>query len=163
MGERGRDEAIYFDDAVVGQRMELGTTSVDEASILRFANEFDPQAFHIDKEAAARSIYGGLIASGWHTCSIAKRLLCDGFLSSPVAMGSPGVDEIRWRMPVRAGDRLTGYATVLEARSSRSKPDRGIIVTQVELHNQRGDVVLTMRAMAFMKRRGASEQAVAVD
>jgi acyl dehydratase len=146
---------VYFEDAVVGQRRQFGSYTIAEDEILRFAREFDPQPFHVDKALAEKSVYGGLIASGWHTCAIAMRAICDGFLSGAAAMGSPGVDEIRWRAPVRAGDRLTCYGTVLEARPSRSKPDRGVIVTQTEMVNQRGEIVMTMRGMTLMRRRPA--------
>jgi len=145
----------YFEDFAVGETVDLGQCSVSEEEILEFALRFDPQRFHIDAEHAKKTPYGGLIASGWHTCAIAMRAICDGFLSGAAAMGSPGVDEIRWRAPVRAGDRLTCYGTVLEARPSRSKPDRGVIVTQTEMVNQRGEIVMTMRGMTLMRRRPA--------
>jgi acyl dehydratase len=144
----------YFEDAVVGQRREFGSFTIGEDDIVRFGREFDPQPFHIDKAAAAKSPYGGLIASGWHTCALAMRAMCDGFLNSAAAMGSPGIDEIRWRTPVRPGDTLTCYGTVLEARPSRSKPDRGVVVTQTEMVNQHGEVAMTMRGMTLMRRRG---------
>jgi acyl dehydratase len=144
----------YFEDAVVGLRREYGSVTIHEDDIVRFAREFDPQPFHIDEGAAARSPYGGLIASGWHTCALAMRTICDGFLVRAAALGSPGVDEIRWRTPVRPGDTLTCYGTVLEARPSRSKPDRGVVVTQTEMVNQRGEVAMTMRGMTLMRRRG---------
>jgi acyl dehydratase len=143
----------YFEDAVVGARDELGTHTVTEDEILRFAREFDPQPFHVDPEAAERSMYGGVIASGWHTCALAMRSLCDGFLLHAAALGSPGVDEIRWHKPVRPGDTLTCFNTVLEARPSRSKPDRGVVVSKTEMVNQSGEVVMTMRGMTMIGRR----------
>jgi acyl dehydratase len=143
----------YFEDAVVGQRRQYASYTIGEEEIMRFANEFDPQPFHIDKAAAAKSPYGGLIASGWHTCALAMRAVCDGHLAKAAAMGSPGVDEIRWRVPVRPGDTLTCFVTVIEARPSRSKPDRGVVVSQTEMLNQNGEVVMTMRGMTLMRRR----------
>jgi acyl dehydratase len=148
------EEALsYFEDAVIGRRNEVGTHTITAEEIVRFAGEFDPQPFHVDPEAAARSPYGGLIASGWHTCALAMRAICDGFLRNAASFGSPGVDEIRWRRPVRPGDTLTCFSTVLEARPSRSKPDRGIVVSQTEMVNQRGETVMTMRGMSLMRRR----------
>jgi acyl dehydratase len=144
----------YFEDAVVGLRREYGSVTINQDDIVRFAREFDPQPFHLDADAAARSPYGGLIASGWHTCALAMRAICDAFLVRAAALGSPGIDEIRWRTPVRPGDTLTCYGTVLEARPSRSKPDRGVVVTQTEMVNQRGEVAMTMRGMTLMRRRG---------
>jgi acyl dehydratase len=144
----------YFEDAVVGLRREYGSVTIHHDDIVRFAREFDPQPFHVDEAAAARSPYGGLIASGWHTCALAMRAICDSFLVRAAALGSPGVDEIRWRTPVRPGDTLTCYGTVLEARPSRSKPDRGVVVTQTEMVNQHGEVAMTMRGMTLMRRRG---------
>ncbi len=150
------EKTVYFEDFVVGQRRELGARSVTEDEIVRFARDFDPQPFHTDPEAAKASIYGGLIASGWHTCSLLMRILCDSYLLDTASMGSPGVDEIRWRKPVRPGDTLTAFSTVKEARISQSKPDRGVIVSESELLNQHGDVVLTMRGMNLIRRRPAA-------
>ncbi len=147
----------YFEDSVVGTRREFGSHAVTEDEILRFAREFDPQPFHIDREAAKRSMYGGLIASGWHTCAIAMRLLVDGSLSHAAAAGSPGVDEIRWLRPVRPGDVLSLSSTVVEARASRSKPDLGIVISQSEMVNQEGALVMTMRGTTLMRRRPAAD------
>jgi len=145
----------YFEDAVVGARRELGRHTISEEEIVRFAREFDPQRFHVDRAAAERTPYGGLIASGWHTCALAMRSVVDGMLSRTAALGSPGVDEIRWHRPVRPGDRLVFYNTVLETRASRSKSDRGIVVARTEGVNQNGDVVMSMRGMTLMLRRPA--------
>ncbi len=146
---------LYFEDFPAGVRRELGRCSVSEEEIVRFAREFDPQPFHIDKAAAEASAFGGLIASGWHTCSLLMRLICEGFLLDSASLGSPGIDEIRWRKPVRPDDTLTLYATLLEARPSASKPDRGVLINDLELQNQNGEIVLTMRAMNILRRRPA--------
>jgi len=143
----------YFEDAVPGKRRELGRHTVSEEEIVRFAREFDPQPFHTDPEAAAGSHFGGIIASGWHTCSLAMRSIVDGYLRHSAALGSPGIDEIRWKRPVRAGDTLTFYNTVLEVRPSSSKPDRGVVIAQTEAVNQDGVTVMTMRGMTMMQRR----------
>jgi len=145
----------YFEDFPVGMRRELGSHAVTEDDILRFAREFDPQPFHIDKAAGEASIFGGLIASGWHTCAIVMRLICDGFLLDSASLGSPGVDEIRWKKPVRPGDTLTLFGTTTDARGSTRKPDRGVLTNDMELRDQHGDVVLTMRAMTMLRRRPA--------
>lgn len=143
----------YFDDLAAGETVALGTTTVSEAEILAFARDFDPQPFHIDPEAAARSPYGGLIASGWHTCSLFMRLLATGFLNDTASLGSPGIDELRWPRPVRPGDTLAGELEILEARPSASRPDRGILRSRGVMTNGDGDVVLTLLATNFVGRR----------
>ena len=122
---------------------------------MAFAKEFDPQVFHLDEEAAKHTIYGGLLASGWHTGSLMMRLLYDGLLKDTVSLGSPGIDEMRWLQPVRPGDTLTARLTVLECIPSRSKHDRGIIRSLVELRNQRGEVVVTVKGLSLLGRRPA--------
>ena len=113
-----------------GHRVEFGPFEVDEAEVIDFGQRFDPQPFHVDPIAAAAGPYGGLIASGWHTCAL-MRLLAEQYLSPASSLGSPGIDELRWILPVRPGDTLTLKTTVREARQSRSKPDRGLIRTHV--------------------------------
>jgi acyl dehydratase len=147
---------FYFEDFPIGERRELGTRTVTEDEIVRFARDFDPQVFHVDKAAAEASFFGGIIASGWHTCSIAMRLICDGFLLDSASLGSPGVDEIRWKKPVRPGDSLTLFGTTTIAKPSTSKPDRGVLTNAMELVNQHGDVVMTMKAMTMIGRRPAA-------
>jgi len=146
---------LYFEDFEVGSRRELGSYLVTEEELLAFARQYDPQPFHIDKEAAAKSIYGGLISSGWMTCSIMMRLLVLSTTGKSASMGSPGVDEIRWIKPVYAGDTLTVVLNVLDTRPSQSKPDRGIVHTQWEATNQRGELVCTVKGMGMYGRRPA--------
>jgi acyl dehydratase len=143
----------YYEDFAVGDVIELGSRTIGKEQILAFAREFDPQYFHTDEDAAKRSIYGGLVASGWHTGSLAMRLLYEGFVQHIVSMGSPGVDELHWLKPVRPGDTLSGRYTVLETVPSRSKPDRGIVRGLTELRNQHGEVVLTVKGMSLIGRR----------
>lgn len=143
----------YFEDFEVGKTINAGSRTVTEEEIVAFATQFDPQPFHVDQAAAAQSIYGGVIASGWHTCGMMMRLMVDSFICESASMGSPGIDEIRWVKPVRGGDTLTVTATVLEARPSTSKPDRGVIVTRWEAQNQHGEVVATIKGMGMYKRR----------
>ncbi len=143
----------YFEDYVVGRSTEHGSVLVEEAEVVEFARRFDPQPFHVDREAAADGPFGGLIASGWHTCALMMRLLAQEYLSPVSSLGSPGIDELRWLLPVRPGDRLTLRTTVEEARPSRSKPDRGLVRTRVELVNGAGDVVLRLHAMNLIRTR----------
>lgn len=143
----------YFEDFEVGKTIEVGKRTLTEEEVLDFATKFDPQPFHVDKAAAEKSIYGGIIASGWHTCAIMMRLMVDGILRDSSSMGSPGLEEIRWIKPVRPGDTLTVSTTVLESRPSTSKPDRGVVVTQWEARNQHGDLVATVKGMGMYKRR----------
>ena len=145
----------YFDDYAPGATYECGSVSVEEANIIAFAKEFDPQPFHVDPVAAAAGPYGGLIASGWHTAAIVMRLLVDNYLSAEASLGSAGLDELRWPHPVRPGDTLRARATVIESRRSLSKPDRGIIKTLVEAVNQDGRTVMRATAINFLLVRPA--------
>ncbi|HLS98504.1 MAG: MaoC family dehydratase [Porticoccaceae bacterium] len=143
----------YFEDYVPGSVHATGEILVDEAEVLRFARAYDPQPFHTDPAAAAAGPFGGLIASGFHTGAMVMRLLVDHFLSAVAGMGSPGLDEVRWPRPVRPGDRLRVRVAVEEARRSRSKPDRGVVIAGVEARNQHGEPVMTFRATLFVACR----------
>ena len=121
--------------------------------MLAFAKQFDPQPMHVDPVAAAQGPFGGLIASGWHTSGLMMRLFVDHYLSSVASLASPGVDELKWLQPVRPGDTLRIRVTVTEARRSRSKPDRGIVRTFIEVLNQRGETVSTINAMNLLRCR----------
>jgi acyl dehydratase len=144
----------FFEDYIPGAVYEFGSISVEEAEIISFAKRFDPQPFHTDPEAAAKSMYGGLIASGWHTASLMMRLVVDHYLSHVASLGSPGVDELRWLNPVKPGDTLSIRVTVTETRRSRSKPDRGVLHSFCESLNQHGQVVMTMKAINLLACRG---------
>ncbi len=143
----------YFEDYVVGTVHGFGSITVEEAEVIEFGRRFDPQPFHTDAEAARQSIYGNLIASGWHTAGLMMRLLVEHYLSPGASLGSPGVDELRWLKPVRPADVLSVRVTVVEAAVSRSKPDRGLVRSQVEVLNQHGEVVMTMKAMNLFRCR----------
>jgi acyl dehydratase len=143
-------ENRYFEDYVAGSVHEFGTVVVEEAEVIAFARRFDPQPFHIDPEAAKDSMFGSLIASGWHTGSLMMRLVVDHYLSSVASLGSPGVDELRWLKPVRPGDELSVRVTIVETKRSRSKPDRGIIHSFMEVLNQAGETVMSMKGVNFM-------------
>jgi acyl dehydratase len=146
----------YFEDYVPGSVFEYGTIAVTQAEIIQFAKKFDPQGIHIDAEAAAGGPFGGLIASGWHTASMMMRLLVDNFISKVAALASPGVDELRWIRPVRPGDRLRIRVTVVEARRSRSRPDRGLVRTAIEVLNQKEEVAMSLNAMHLIRCRKIS-------
>lgn len=147
----------YFEDYTVGAVYEYGHITVTEAQIVEFARRFDPQPIHTDPRFAATGPFGGLIASGWHTAGILMRLVADHYLSRVASLASPGVDELRWPAPVRPGDALRLRATTLQARPSRSKPDRGIVHTKAELLNQDDQVVLQLVAMNLILRRPAHD------
>jgi acyl dehydratase len=135
---------------------ELGPTEpVTSAAIVEFARQFDPQAFHTDEAAAGRSSFGGLVASGWHTCGLAMRLYVDGVLRRTASLGSPGVEKVRWTRPVRPGDVLRLRVEVLEARASESKPHLGLVRSLWRMTNQAGEIVLEMEGWGMFRRRGA--------
>ena len=140
----------YFEDYVPGVAHDCGSVSIDQAGIVAFGKEFDPQSFHVDPVAAAAGPYGGLIASGWHTSALVMRVLVANYLSPESSLGSAGIDELRWPHPVRPGDTLRVRATVAESRQSLSKPDRGIIKTAVEAVNQEGKTVMRATAINFV-------------
>jgi acyl dehydratase len=146
---------LYFEDFPPGDVRESPARTLTRDEILTFARQFDPQPFHLDDEAAKRSVFGGLLASGWHTCAIYMRLMWETFLKDTASLGSPGVDEIRWVKPVRPGDTLRVRFTVVEAVPSRSKPDRGIVRVLSEVFNQHGEIVMTMRGLGMYARRPA--------
>ena len=143
----------YFEDFVPGQEIPLGSRTVSEAEIIAFATQFDPQPFHIDREAAAKSIYGGVIASGWHTCAMMMRMVLDGMRCEEASMGSPGLDGVRWLQPVRAGDTLSVRYVTKEVKPSSSKPDRGVVFSTWVATNQHGEPVCTIDGKALFKRR----------
>lgn len=143
----------YFEDFKPGDVIELGSRTITKAAIIAFAREFDPQIFHLDEDAARETIFGGLIASGWHTGSLMMRLLYDGLIKDTISLGSPGIDQMRWVKPVRPGETLSGRLTVTETIPSRSKPDRGIVRSLMELRNQHGDVVVTIQGMSLLGRK----------
>jgi acyl dehydratase len=143
----------YFEEFEVGRTIAAGSRTVSEEEIIDFARQFDPQPFHVGQDAAAKSIYCGVIASGWHTCGMIMRVMVDGFLNESASLGSPGVDEIRWLRPVRPGDTLDISCTVLGARPSSSKPDRGVVDTLWEAKNQHGELVATIKGMGMFGRR----------
>ncbi|MBV9407559.1 MAG: MaoC family dehydratase [Candidatus Eremiobacteraeota bacterium] len=141
----------YLEDFVAGSVL------VTEDEVLDFARRYDPQPFHTDPEAAKNWPYGGLIASGWHTAAMMMRLVVDNFIDGETSLGSPGLGPIRWKLPVRPGDVLRVRARVLDNRRSQSKPDRGTVTLEVEVLNQRDEVVMTVENwIALVLARPAS-------
>ena len=148
-------EEWFFESYVQGSVFEFGPVEIEEEEMLEFARRYDPQPFHTDPEAAKKSPYKGLIASGWQTCSFVMRALVEHYFSPISSLGSPGVDEIRWILPVCPGDLLMVRATIIETKLSRSKPDRGIVRTFIETINQQEDIVMSFRSVNFMLCRGS--------
>jgi len=145
--------ALYWEDFQVGETVEMGSHTFGAEEIIAFGRQYDPQPFHTDPVAAQNSFYGELIASGWHSCAIGMRLMCETYINRTHSMGSPGVDNIRWLAPVKAGDTLSYRRTVLETRLSRSRPDAGLVRTRWEAVNQTGVLVLSMEGWGMFGRR----------
>jgi acyl dehydratase len=142
-----------FEDFHVGMMIEQPGPTLTRQDILEFARRYDPQPFHADEEAAKRSIYGGLIASGWQTVSLCTRMMCDSYLLASTSLGSPGMKEVSWLKPVRPGDTLRLRMTVLETKPSTSRPDRGSVLHRWEVFNQSGEIVLRMEGIGMFGRR----------
>ena len=149
------NKKMYWEDFIPGTREQMGKVTVNKDEVIEFASRYDPQLFHIDEAEADKSIYGGIIASGWHTCSMVMRLMCDSYLLNSTSLGSPGIEEVKWLSPVYPGDVLTAFRTVVDSRVSKSKPDRGIVKTFWETENQNGDLVMSMSGTNFFLRREA--------
>ena len=147
----------WFEDYVPGAVHDLGSVVVDEQEVVAFARQFDPQPFHLDQERAEKSAFGGLVASGWHTACMVMRLMVDHYLSEVSSEGSPGIDELRWLRPVRPGDQLLVKITILDARRSRSRPERGVVRSQIETLNQDGQVVMHLTFAVFIRCRNRQE------
>ena len=146
----------YLEDLKVGDRFTSGPYEVTEPAINEFAHEFDPQPFHLDRVAAEKSIFRGLVASGWHTAAITMRLLVTSGLNLAGGAIGLGVDELRFPMPVRPGDKLSLEVEVIDVRPSQSKPDRGTARLRYTTRNQRGEVVFTQTATVLVPKRGCS-------
>ncbi|HMC16836.1 MAG TPA: MaoC family dehydratase [Albitalea sp.] len=147
------DPLLYWEDFREGEVREFGHASVKHDDIVRFASEFDPQPFHIDDAAGASSLYGGLIASGWHTAAIAMRMMCDAYLLRAASLGSPGLDSLKWLLPVRPGDTLSVRLTILETRPLESKPGVGLLKSRHEVLNQDRQIVMRMEGYGMFRRR----------
>lgn len=147
----------FFEDYMVGATYVCGSFTVTEEEIIAFATQYDPQMMHVDRKLAAEGPFGEVIASGWHTVARTMRLLVENFLPHN-GLAAPGIDELRWPRPVRPGDTLTLHATIQQARRSQSKPDRGLLTTLLQVVNQHGDVVMSMKPMNLVRVRNPEHQ-----
>ena len=152
----------FWEDFQPGRVREFGATTVSRDAVLAFASQFDPQPFHVDEDAARESLFGGLCASGWHTCAMAMRMMCDDYLIEAASLGSPGIDNLRWLKPVYPGDTLSVRLEVLEARPMASRPGVGLVRSRWEVRNQRAEPVLTMEGWGMFRRRPDADAAAAV-
>jgi acyl dehydratase len=152
-GEAMTARTYYFEDLPAGTVLEFGGVEMTEEEIVGFARRYDPQPFHLDREAGKSSIFGGLCASGWNTTAVMMRMWVDNYLSPEASLGSPGIDELRWLRPVFPGDRLRCRLTVLESTPSRSRPYMGSVRQRGEVLNQKDEVVLTLIGTSFFRRR----------
>ena len=146
-------ETMYFEDIEVGHVEEFGDYAVTAEEIIEFARQYDPQPFHLSEEAGRAMIFGGLCASGWHTCSMAMRMLVDAMPSPSASIGSPGVDELRWLKPVFPGDRLRVKSSILGKHRSISRPEMGTVFCHNEVINQHDEVVLSFRPIVLYRLR----------
>ena len=144
---------IWWEDFKVGHVSEMGTHTFSEEEIVSFGRQYDPQPFHVDKAAAERGPYGGLIASGWQVCAVGMRLVDETFMNDTESYGSPGIEKVRWLKPVRPGDTVRYRMTVVESRASNSRPKVGLVKHLWEAFNQSDELVLTLEGWAFFGRR----------
>jgi acyl dehydratase len=147
----------YFDDLDVGETDAFGSYEVTKEEIISFAEQYDPQSFHVDEEAAAESLFGELVASGWHSTAICMRILVDNVLGGGGSLGSPSVERLEWAAPVRPGETLSVRTEVLEKRSLESDPNRGLVTFYIEMENKAGETKLSMKPKVFFRRRDAGD------
>ena len=143
----------YWEDFAAGSMREFGPMAVTREATVEFARQWDPQPFHLDDVAGDASLFGRLSASGWHTCAMAMRMMCDSYLLDTASMGSPGIENLKWLKPVHPGDTLRGCLTVLESRLMKSRPDLGLSRSRCDIFNQHDDTVLTMESWGIFRRR----------
>ncbi len=146
---------LHWEDFIPGQVTECGSRLITRAEIIAFAAEYDPQPMHLDEAAARASLFGGLVASGWHSCCVLMRMLSDDFIGDASFMGAPGVEEVKWLAPIRPEERIRARATVLDRRASRSRPDVGFVKFQFELINAVDQPVMTLVVSSMFGRRAA--------
>ena len=149
---------IYYEDIETGTSREFGGYEVTAEEIIDFASRYDPQPFHLSEEAGRAMIFGGLCASGWHTCAMVMRMTVDDMQARGAmgSLGSPGIDELRWTKPVFPGDILRVKTTVTDKRDSRSRPDIGRVYMQNEVYNQKDELVMRYKPMVMFQRRPAA-------
>jgi len=149
----------YLEDFSPGEVITHPGVTISREEIVAFAEEFDPQPFHLSDEAASETFMGSLCASGWHTCSVMMRMICEAYVNDSASMGAPGLDEVKWLAPVRPGDHLSMKATCLEARVSRSRPDLGLVRFTWDLYNQNGEHMLTATGTGMFATRNQDDAA----
>ena len=154
--ETSSPSKLYWEDFHVGSIREFGATAVTREAVIAFASQFDPQPFHLDEEAAKASLFGRLSASGWHTCAMAMRMMCDDYLLRSSSLGSPGIEQLKWHKPVHPGDTLRVRLEVLEARPMASRPAVGLVRSRWEVLNQNDATVLSMEGWGMFGRREAA-------
>ena len=152
-----KNDLYSWEDFEINQEVNLGTYEFTEDEIIEFGKKFDPQYFHVDPKLSKASEYKGLIASGWHTCSVIMKLMCDKFLNSTNTLGSPGISNLSWFHPVRPGDKITGYWEVIEKRESRSKPSIGIMKLKIFGINQKKETVINMEPTIFIYKKDRNQ------
>ena len=150
---------LHWEDFPVGHVMDFGDMPVQREAVIAFARQFDPQPFHLDDEAARGSLFGGLCASGWHTCAMAMRMMCDAYLLRSSSLGSPGIDALRWHKPVFPGDTLRMRMEVMSARAMASRPGVGLVQSRWLLRNQHDEPVLSMEGWGMFRRRPGADPA----
>lgn len=151
---------LYFEDIEVGKKSSFGQYAVTMEEVLEFATKYDPQAFHLDNEAAAQTHFGRISASGWHTCAMTMRMLVDNMkVNAQAGLGSPGVDEIRWLKPVYPGDTLRVESEILSKRQSQSKPEMGSFQGKNTVFNQHDEQVMTLVSIGLIRVRGDTPKA----
>ncbi|MXP14037.1 acyl dehydratase [Altererythrobacter confluentis] len=145
---------LYFEDLVIGSKKSFGAYAVTREEVMEFAEKYDPQPFHLDDDAAARTHFGRLSASGWHTCAMTMRMMVDDMkVNQQAGLGSPGIDQLRWAKPVFPGDTLHCETEVLEKRRSKSRPEMGIFKSRGRTFNQHGEMVLEMVSNGLIEVR----------
>jgi len=143
---------IYFEDLYIGQKISIGPIYVAKNDIIDFAKKFDPQPFHIDEEKAKNSLFGGLCASGWHTCALYMRMLYDSFLVDLASLGSPGMNEIRWIKPLFPEQEISGELTLISKKPSKSNPSIGSVVFNSQIYNNKKELIMTMESISIIKK-----------
>ena len=148
-----KNNKIYFEDLKVGNSYNLGPIFVSKKDIIEFAHKFDPQPFHIDEEKAKESLFGGICASGWHTCALYMKMLCDSFIKNLASLGSPGMNEIRWIKPLFPDQKITGKVTILSKKPSQSRPNIGSMISSAEVYDNNKNIIMTLESISIVKKR----------
>ena len=143
----------HYEDLAVGEVIQFGKTTVTKDMIIEFAREFDPFPFHLDEEAAKRSLLGGLASSGWQTAALSLKMLDDAFLNRVASMGGLGFSDLKWKKPVMKGDTISGTATISSLRRSKSHPERGIVTLDFDIRNQKDEPVMSIRLANLIELR----------